>query len=298
MVKDKKEEIMPRRKMTEEEKKIARIKRKEKEKIASYKRAINYSLKDCLKTINRGDINKPPYILKIGDRVTYGAWDWSTILEVYDEGRYYKVFSITKEIKYGEHIGAMFKIEYHLWTDIRPYRNPRNIEKIEILKEENDIFFSYQQRDISSILHSIYGGAGLDLEPDYQRDHVWGIDQKIALIDSIFKNVDIGKFTIIRRPFSEKRTHYYEVLDGKQRIQALIDFFECRFEYKGKTYNDLHWRDRNHFKGYSVSWAETEPLTNEQKYRYFLKLNVSGIPMSEDQLNKVRLMWIKEQKKK
>jgi hypothetical protein len=87
-------------------------------------------------------------------------------------------------------------------------------------------------------------------------------------------------------------------LDGKQRIQALLDFYECRFKYKGMIYNDMHWRDRNHFKSYSINWAETEPLTDEQKYRYFLKLNVSGVPIPKEHLDKVRKMWLDVQTKK
>jgi hypothetical protein len=251
-----------------------------------------------MKTINRGDIRKPPYILKVGDRVTYGAFDWAGILEVLEDGMVYKVLIVTKNISYGKHIGAKFRIDYQLWTNVRPYREPKVIDKIEVLKEIEDIHFSYQQRDISSILHYVYGGSGLDLEPNYQRELVWPKHKKIDLIDSIYKNIEIGKIVIIRRPFSEKRTHYYEVLDGKQRIQAILDFFECRFKYRGKTYNDLHWKDRNYFKGFHISWAESEPLTDEQKYRYFLKLNTTGTPVSNEHMNKVRQMWIEEQRKK
>ena len=32
-------------------------------------------------------------------------------------------------------------------------------------------------------------------------------------------------------------------------------------------------------------------MTDEQKYRYFLKLNVSGTPMSEEHIEKVRKLW-------
>jgi hypothetical protein len=235
-------------------------------------------------------LREPTYYFNVSDRVTWGNWEWVSILEVLENGKMYKVFRVTPEIEYGKIIGPKYNIGYVIWTRIRKYRTTEELDKNQSLIEDNDIRFSYMRRQISSILHSIYGGSGLDLNPDYQREHVWSEEQKVDLIDSIFKNIEIGKFTIIRRKFSEELDNYYEVLDGKQRIQAILDFYECRFKYKGLTYNDLNWIDRNHFTNYSVSWAETEPLTDKQKYRYFLKLNKCGVPMSKDQIEKVEKM--------
>lgn len=106
--------------------------------------------------------------------------------------------------------------------------------------------------------------------------------------DSIFRNIDIGKFTL--RSFKTKQDFLYEILDGKQRLTAIREFFEGRFKYKGKTFQELHPFDQNHFEDYDISYASTEPLTDEQKYRYFLKLNVSGVPMDEKHLKKVEKM--------
>ena len=59
----------------------------------------------------------------------------------------------------------------------------------------------------------------------------------------------------------------------------------------------MHWRDRIHFREYPISYAESVPLTKEQKYRYFLKLNTSGIPVDPDHLTNVMMMLEREQKK-
>lgn len=288
---------MARRKITDAEKTEMKRKKDIRKRIDSCKGAMESSLKQCMRTIERGDIRTPPYVFKKGDRVSYGAWKWSAILEVLEGGKLYKVFSITDDIQYGVNKGASFKIEYHLYTQLRPYVDKKEVDKREIFLEKDDIRFQYSQRDMRAIFGLVYGGSGLDMNPEYQRGLVWTDKQKESLIDSIFRNIDIGKFAIIRRKFSEDLTHFYEVLDGKQRIQTLIDFYECRFTYKGKTFNELHWMDRNHFVNYSISWAETEPLTNEQKYRYFLKLNVSGVPISKEHLERVKEMWIKERLK-
>ena len=50
----------------------------------------------------------------------------------------------------------------------------------------------------------------------------------MLLLDSIFKNIDIGKFVLIHLSDSEwvERGFGYEILDGKQRLSALIEFYE------------------------------------------------------------------------
>ena len=286
------------RKLTKEEKVARKAKMERKAEWNRLQSMLKMSYERRMKAINVGDVREPTYFFKYGDRVQYGNWDYARIMKVLEGGKLYLIAKITKNIRYGREVGTQAGMDYQLWNELRPYRTSEEKNAPKRVEEDDDIRFNYSQRELRGLLHYFEGGSGIDLNPDYQREIVWNEDQKVALIDSIFKNIDIGKFTIIRRSFKEELDHYYEVLDGKQRIMALLDFFECRFKYKGKTYNDLHWRDQNHFKGYAISWAETEPLTNEQKYRYFLKLNTGGVPISEKHLDKVRKMWFNEQEKK
>ena len=239
---------------------------------------------------------EPTFVYKIGERAKYGNWDYCEILEIHEGGKYYYCYIETKNIVYGKHEGQKQDEVYLRWVDLKPYRRKEEWESVERIEEDRDIRFNYSQREIASLLSLLYRETGLDLNPNYQRGNVWSLQQKQSLIESIYKNIDIGKFTIIRRKFREDLEHYYEVLDGKQRIIAMSEFFEGRFTYRGMRYQDLHPFDQNHFSHYAISYAETEPLTNEQKYRYFLKLNTTGQPHDPSHLAKVREMWEKEKK--
>lgn len=237
-------------------------------------------------------LHEPTRIFKIGDRVKYGNWEWCHILESFDGGKFYKVLNITSDIQYGKCIGQKFEISYLAWTSLLPYRNSwETNEPLRLVKNE-DLFLNYSQRQIISLIH-LYYNPGLDLNPKYQRGNVWSITDKVLLIDSIFKNVDIGKFTIIRRPFSSNKK-LYEILDGKQRINALIEFFEDRFTYNGLKFSELHWRDQYHFKDYSISYAESKPMSEKQKYRYFINLNVTGKPVDPAHIDYVKHLLDKE----
>ena len=82
-----------------------------------------------------------------------------------------------------------------------------------------------------------------NLYPEYQRRRVWDKKRKSRLIESFIINVPIPPVFLYEYDFSE-----YEVMDGLQRITAIIDFFDNKYELEGlelwselngKCYNDL-----------------------------------------------------------
>lgn len=272
-------------------------KKKKRSEVEEHKWKIDSSLEECQKL----RIPEPTVKYDIGTRVQYGAWDWSAILDVSEDGKIYKLFSVLWATKRNIPDHSEFKIHYEPWYYFVPY-NYEISKEMEKLTQDDDIHFSYQQRDIMALLYYMFSEHGIDLDADYQRGNVWTPEQKVSLIDSIFKNIDIGKFTVIRRPWGDhpnkpKTQLLYEMLDGKQRITAITDFYLGKFKYKGLYFRELHPFDRNHFKHYQISYAETEPLTKEQKYRYFLKLNTTGTPVDPEHIKKVYEMWEKEKEK-
>jgi hypothetical protein len=274
---------------------MVRRKVKKRTEEESCKYLMDQSLEKCRKE----RIPDPTRFHEVGDEVRYGNWDWSAILDVLDEGKIYKVFSINRCTKRNVPDYTEFKFHYMPWYEFVPQMDYDSLER---LTQTDDIRFNYAQRDVQALIYMSFDKYGLDFEADYQRGNVWTKEQKVSLIDSIYRNVDIGKFAIIRRPWGDNPNIpatplLYEVLDGKQRITALLDFYLNRFKYKDTFFSELHPFDRNHFRHYSISYAETSPLTKEQKYRYFLKLNTTGTPVDPEHIKKVYKMWLREKKK-
>lgn len=275
---------MPRRKMTEEEK----AEKERLKKIEQKRKQLERQFND----MNDLEIPEPVYLHNVGDRIVYGAYDYTEILEVHEGGKFYKCFSHT--IRRNTNRGDVYteKEHYETWYNLKPYRT----EFPERVEEEDDVHISFQQRHLGALLDLMFRKWGVDLDPEYQRGNVWTEEQKYNLIDSVFKNIDIGKFTIIRRPWGDNPNvpmtpKLYEMLDGKQRLTALYEFYIGKFKYKGMYYHELNPMDMYHFTEYSINWAETGRLTKEQKYRYFLKLNTTGVPVDPKHLEKVKEMW-------
>lgn len=63
----------------------------------------------------------------------------------------------------------------------------------------------------------------IDLDPDFQRRNAWLANRKSKLIESIFIGFPLPQIVLAEKP---GQTDHYFVLDGKQRLLALRQFFK------------------------------------------------------------------------
>lgn len=272
-----------RKKLTEEEKEEIKKQKEEANKISRKK----YELED----LRRRPIPEPTIYWKVGDRVEMGYSKLSLIKEVIDDGKIYLLDQIVTENNYGKPFDYEREI-YVSWVDVCSYRSDEELRKIPNLFEPDDYRLSFSQRDMRGLMLTHYG-FGVDFNPEYQREFVWTSEDKTKLLDSIFSNIEIGKFVFIRRPFKENSPSY-EILDGKQRLRTILDFYEGRFPYKGIIYRDLSNRDKGMFNRCPISYAEIdrERMKESEKYKYFLRLNCGGKIQSREHLDKIEKKYL------
>jgi hypothetical protein len=89
----------------------------------------------------------------------------------------------------------------------------------------------------------------IDMSPSYQRKgRLWSTSDKAYLIDSIINGFDVPKlyladFQLGESPLNTKKLPY-AIIDGKQRLEAIFDFFEHNLVLN----NDFVWRQARHLK--------------------------------------------------
>lgn len=239
-------------------------------------------IRDFAKRVDIGRIPKnPTRLFNVGDSVKIGALQNVVITDVLFDGLVYGIHYDYMGESYGRpdrKIGGGF----WAWTEVFPMTS---YLKGEPLRALDDVSIRMYNTTLDGLLHKVYH-SGVDFNPDYQRDLVWTAEQKVALIDSIFNNVDIGKFTFIKHDYS--RDFYYEILDGKQRLSTLCEYYEDRFNWRGKYFSELCGSDANHYAQFSVAYGEVGEVTEQQIYKLFIKMNTSGMPMSQDHLQKIK----------
>lgn len=81
------------------------------------------------------------------------------------------------------------------------------------------------------------------LDPEYQRRHRWTNQRKSRLIESFLMNIPVPPVFLYERDLAR-----FEVMDGRQRLTALAEFYGNKFalqgleywpELDGRTYNQL-----------------------------------------------------------
>lgn len=235
------------------------------------------------KQVKIGAIPKnPTRRFEVGDSVAIGNLQNVTVTEVLFDGLAYVIHYDYMGESYGR---PDRKVGDGVWAWTEIFAVGKRSKEAP-LRVKNDIFINYYQADVSSLIHKVYY-PGVDFNPEYQRDLVWTLEQKLSLIDSIFNNVDIGKFTFIKHDYG-RQPFFYEILDGKQRLSTICEFYEDRFKWKGFYFSELNPIDANYFKGTPVSFAEVQDVTEKQILELFVRMNTSGTPIDKQHLDKIK----------
>ena len=108
---------------------------------------------------------------------------------------------------------------------------------------------------------------------DLQREIIYNTDKQVLVIDSILNDVHLPAFYLWQNENGK-----LEVLDGKQRIEAIRKFIENDLEYNGKIWKQsIEIQDRFNSTELSVIICSG----NEQlKRKIFNRINTLGVPLS------------------
>ena len=261
------------------------VKRKQKTQEELEQELVDRNIRDMEEAIDKNIIPlNPTRTFERGERVVLGAHSEVYVREIYFDGLFY----VCEAIGVKREKGKPARNEFHVqpWFELYKYEQSH---KFTFTKEEK-YRITQLNSPVDSLLHMVYAShAGVDFDVEYQREHVWELEDKIALIDSIFNNIDIGKFVFIQ--LHEATTgRYYQVLDGKQRLTALCEFYEDRFPYKGVFFSQLSWRDKHTFKNHGITYGYLQNPDKRGIYESFVKLNTCGKPMDHKHIEKVKTL--------
>ena len=134
-----------------------------------------------------------------------------------------------------------------------------------------------------------------------QRPFVWTLFQKQQLILSILKGITIPKVSVVQYKDdigpNPNRTITIKVIDGKQRINTILEFYQNKFpiEWEG---NEYYFDDLDKWGKYEISSftilgdvAYEYPdrrITDEDLIGWFEQINFSGTPQDIDHINSLK----------
>lgn len=138
---------------------------------------------------------------------------------------------------------------------------------------------------------------GLDMDPDFQRGHVWSEGQQRRYVEFVLRGGRTGREIQTNHP----GWHHgpidgpYVLVDGKQRIEAVRRFMNNELD----IFHDLHphgigyFRDEfsGHLRHYaSFHWSVNDLKTRAEVLQWYLDLNAGGVVHADAEIERVRAL--------
>lgn len=152
--------------------------------------------------------------------------------------------------------------------------------------------FSMKMKSDKRELDKVYKRRDRYEIPDWQRDEVWDLPRKQALIDSILRGWRLPKFYFV---VSSAKPISYEVVDGQQRLATIFEFLSDELEltdetaavFGGKKYSDLPDDISDQIDDFEIDFDEIEDASDDELMAFFQRLQ-SGIQLnSSERLNAI-----------
>lgn len=129
----------------------------------------------------------------------------------------------------------------------------------------------------------------LIIDPDFQRHDVWKTEAKPELIESILMGIPIPLMYLFEDKNGKK-----QVVDGRQRISAILDFLEGKFklnnlrilkQFNGCCFADLDLKQQGVIEDFQLLFYIIQPPTPERvKYDIFDRVNRGGTPLNKQEM--------------
>ena len=131
--------------------------------------------------------------------------------------------------------------------------------------------------------------CALDINPDFQRGHVWTKKQQIAYVEFMLKGgtgSNILTFNCIGWMGSFKGP--FVLVDGKQRLTAALKFLDNKLPIFGENYYK-DFEDKL-YSGIDFIFAINNLDNMNDVYKWYVELNSGGTPHKKSEIDKVKAM--------
>jgi len=136
------------------------------------------------------------------------------------------------------------------------------------------IRYAVRTRQIIDLINEIRRGT-LNLTPYFQRNLVWRSIHKAEFIETIREGLPFPQIFIAKGSIDvDSMVSTSSVVDGQQRMSAIMEYVEGGFSVKGKRFDDLSTEDKTEILKYEVAVIDIDLKDDEpQIVDIFKRLN-------------------------
>lgn len=141
---------------------------------------------------------------------------------------------------------------------------------------------------IEQQIEDLAAGAVLELDPDFQRAHVWTREQQAAYVEYILRGGEVAKDIIFNAPDwpATRADQKIVLVDGKQRLEAVRAFLRDEVEVFGAKYSEFEDGLRVTMARFNFRFCSL--ASREELLELYLSINAGGTPHTQEELRRVR----------
>lgn len=128
----------------------------------------------------------------------------------------------------------------------------------------------------------------LELNPDFQRGHIWTIEQQIGFVEFILRGGKTSAFQFNHPEWMNSFKGEFVCVDGLQRLTALLKFLNNELP----VFNGNYLKDFDDpallLRTYDVYIRINDLKTRKEVLQWYLELNDGGTPHTSEEINKVK----------
>ena len=150
-------------------------------------------------------------------------------------------------------------------------------------------------RELKHTLDRYTKTYNLDMNPDFQRGHVWNDDKRTAYVEFILRGGDSSREVYFNcKGWMAGGEGPMQLVDGKQRIEAVMQFLDNKIPAFGHYFNEYTDRMNNAWFHVHVNNLPTRA----QVLQWYIDLNAGGVVHTSEEINKVKKLLEEEKEKK
>jgi hypothetical protein len=149
----------------------------------------------------------------------------------------------------------------------------------------------YDLRGVLRFVDEQIEELGLDLDPDFQRGHIWTEKQQALWLQHHLRGGKSGRVIYFNFPgWSSSYKGDFVLVDGRQRLEAIRAFLENEIKVFNAYYNE--YTDHVFLRGMNTMRLNINNLpTRAAVLQWYVEMNAGGTPHSDKEIARVLALY-------
>ena len=158
-----------------------------------------------------------------------------------------------------------------------------------------NVSWFYLEKHLEGLAETIGTNFGLDLDPDFQRGHVWDRNKQVAYIEFVLRGGRSSRELLFNcAGWNQGNEGPVTIVDGKQRLEAVRSFIRDEFRVFDHLASEF---DKSILRRADFVFSVNDLPNRIDVLQWYLELNSGGVVHTDDELERVRGLLQEERSK-